>query len=137
MPQLDTFGFCLGIYMEVRKNYCKVVNGENVWSASGNVGNLAAAFPALQHFKVLISGLLKDTHVLDARFMSKALFPKLRGVTCCSAQLNIVFRNLSPSCYLVNKSRNQYLSGYTDMYNTTTYIESRVHLFALVTFSLP
>ena len=107
MPQLDTFGFCLGIYMEVRKNYCKVVNGENVWSASGNVGNLAAAFPALQHFKVLISGLLKDTHVLDARFMSKALFPKLRGVTCCSAQLNIVFRNLSPSCYLVNKSGNQ------------------------------
>ena len=106
MPQLDTFGFFLNIYMEVRKKYCKVVNGENVWSASENVGNLAAAFPALRHFKVLFSGMLKDTHVLDARFMSKALFPQLRGVTCCSAQLNVVFRNLSPSCYLVNKLGN-------------------------------
>ena len=107
MPQLDTFGFFLNIYMEVRKNYCKLVNGENVWSASENVGDLATAFPALRHFKVLFSGMLKDTHVLDAMFMSKALFPHLRGVTCCSARLNVVFRNLSPSCYLVNKLGNQ------------------------------
>ena len=109
MPQLDTFGFSLNsyIYLVVRKKYCKDVNGETVWSVSENVGNLAVAFPALKHFKVLFSGILEDTHVLDVRFMSKALFPKLRGVTCCSAQLNFVLRNFSPSCYLVNKLDNQ------------------------------
>lgn len=107
MPQLDTFGFYMDVYCEGRKKYNKILDGESVWFASAGVYKLAEAFPALRHFKVVFRGMLSDTHVLDARFMSKATFPRLRGVTCCSQQLSIVFRNLSPSCYLVNKLENQ------------------------------
>lgn len=85
------------------KTYCKVVHGENVWTVGENVGDLATAFPALRHFKVLFLELEKDVHIVDARFMSKALSPKLQGVTCCSALADIVLRDLPPSCYHINK----------------------------------
>ena len=107
MPQLDTFGFSINVFMAFKKTYCKVVHGENVWTVGENVGDLATAFPALRHFKVVFLELEKDIHVVDARFMSKALFPKLQGVTCCSALADIVLRNLSPSCYHVSKLGNK------------------------------
>ncbi|KAL3163054.1 hypothetical protein ABBQ32_009478 [Trebouxia sp. C0010 RCD-2024] len=108
MPQLTTFGFYMDVYCEGRKKYNKFLNGESVWFPSAGVYKLAESFPALRQFKVVYKGMSKETHVLDARFMSKAIFPRLQGVTCCSEQLVIVFRNLSPSCYLVNKYENQY-----------------------------
>ena len=103
MPRVDTFGFIIDRHLGVKRAHHKLVDGEHIWEPSQNVYKLAAVFPELRHFKVVYTGGLKDTLVLMSDFMSEVHFPKLQGVTCCSHKLKIIFRNISPFCYLVNK----------------------------------
>ena len=103
LPLVDTVGFIFNLCMEVKKPHYKNVDGEHIWTPSRGVFKLATVFPALRHFKVTYTGMLTETYVLMSDFISRAHFPKLMGVTCCSRTLKIVFRNISPLCYLVNK----------------------------------
>ena len=103
MPRVDTFGFTLNLYFILKSQHYKKLGGEHIWHPSQDVYKLAAVFPELRHFKTVYTGRLKYTLVLISDYMSEIHFPKLQGVTCCSHNFNVIFRNISPSCYLVNK----------------------------------
>ena len=122
-PHLQTFGFDL-------PNFTAANIEEFAFAGRGDtdphcilvhvpfvVGMLSTAFPVLEVFEVgaCNSGYQarKLMHLFDCSWMNQHTFPRLRGLTNRSSQLNVQFLNIPETCYLADigfSEENMYIA---------------------------